>query len=59
MELKVFEEYADDLKSFQEWIKTQPSLPQNISNFDAFCILVLNCIETLIIRKSNKIVPHT
>lgn len=33
MELKVFDEYSEELKSFQDWIKTQPSLPQNISNF--------------------------
>lgn len=31
MELKVLDEYADELRIFQEWIKTQPLLPQNIS----------------------------
>lgn len=36
MELKVFDEYADDLENFQESIKTQPSLPQNFSKLRAF-----------------------
>lgn len=38
MELKVFDEYADDLRSFQEWIETQPSLPKNLSKLRAILV---------------------
>lgn len=32
MENSICDQFKDELKTFQEWILTQPQLPQNMSN---------------------------
>lgn len=33
MENRVFDEYKSELVEFQDWIKTQPKIPQNMSKY--------------------------